>query len=73
MRFSSRRPNHGINILAVCAWGEGSQAVIRLVPDDTVRVMDALRARRHETRGTATALVIFATANNDRAMVALNA
>lgn len=102
----------GINILAVCAWVEGPQAVIRLVTDDTVRVMDALKALRYETRETevlvteaahkpgilrriteklahadidihhlyataplsqATALVIFATANNDRAMVLLNA
>lgn len=101
----------GINILAVCAWVEGPQAVIRLVTDDTVRVMDALKARRYATREAdvlvteaahkpgilrhiterlaqadidihhlyatapliqATALVIFATANNDRAMVALN-
>ena len=102
----------GINILAVCAWVEGSQAVIRLVTDDSVRIIDALKARHYETRETdvlvteaahkpgilrriteklaqadidihhlyataplnqATALVIFATANNDRAMVLLNA
>jgi hypothetical protein len=40
----------GINILAVCAWVEGDQAVTRLVTDDSVRVMDALRARRYDVR-----------------------
>ncbi len=102
----------GINILAVCAWVEGAQAVIRLVTDDSVRVMDALRARKYDAReadvlvtetphkpgmlrriteklaqgnidihhlyATATVaqdqcLVVFGTANNDRAMVLLNA
>jgi len=102
----------GVNILAVCAWVEGAEAVIRLVTDDNVRVADALRGRKYETRETdvlvtealhkpgmlhhitgkladadidihhlyATAtvmqersLIVFATANNDRAMVLLNA
>jgi hypothetical protein len=102
----------GVNILAVCTWVEGAQAVIRFVTDDSVRVMDALRTRRYEARqadvlmteaphkpgmlhriteklaqgeidihhlyATATTtqeqcLVIFASANNDRAMVLLNA
>lgn len=102
----------GINILAVCAWVEGTHAVIRLVTDDSVRVLDALRARKYEAReadvllteaphkpgmlrrmtetlaqgdidihhlyATATmtqerSLVVFATTNNDRAMVLLNA
>jgi hypothetical protein len=101
----------GVNILAVCAWVEGAQAVIRVLTDDTLRVMDALRAHGYEPReldvlmteaahkpgmlhritstlaqeeidihhiyATATAaqdqcLVVFATANNDRAMVLLN-
>lgn len=101
----------GANILAVCAWVEGAQAVIRLVTDDSVRVLDALRARKYEAHeaevlvtetphkpgmlhhitaklaqsevdihhlyATATitqekCLVVFATANNDRAMVLLN-
>lgn len=101
--------DRGINILAVCAWVEGTQAVIRLVTDDSVRVLDALRARNYEADvlvteaphkpgmlrritdklaqghidihhlyATATmtqerSLVVFATANNDRAMVLLNA
>ena len=102
----------GINILAVSAWVEGDQAVIRLVTDDSVRVMDALRAHKydahekevlvtepshkpgmlhhitdklrqaeidmHHLYATASAtqgqcLVVFATANNDRAMLLLNA
>jgi hypothetical protein len=102
----------GVNILAVSAWVEGAQGIIRLVTDDSVRVMDALRARKYDAREAdvlvtepshkpgmlrhiteklahadidihhlyATAsttqgqcLVVFATANNDRAMVLLNA
>jgi hypothetical protein len=102
----------GINILAVCTWVEGAQAVVRLVTDDSVRAADALRARNFETRemdvlvmeaahkpgmlrriteklakdeldihhfyATAnmmqeTSFVVLATANNDRAMVRLNA
>lgn len=102
----------GINILAVSAWVEGAQAVIRLVTDDSVRVLDALRAQKYDAREAdvlvtepphkpgmlhrvteklaqadidihhlyATAstlqehcLLVFATANNDRAMVLLNA
>ena len=104
--------DRGVNILAVSAWVEGGQAVIRLVTDDSVRVMDALRAQQYDVRegdvlvsepshkpgmlhrlteklaqaeidihhvyATASAaqgqcLVVFATANNDRAMVLLNA
>jgi hypothetical protein len=102
----------GINILAVSAWVEGAQAVIRLVTEDSVRVVDALKAHKYDARegevlvtepshkpgmlhritetlaqaeidihhlyATASAtqgtcLVVFATANNDRAMVLLNA
>ena len=102
----------GINILAVSAWVEGAQAVIRLVTDESVRVMDALRSQKYDARegdvlvtepphkpgmlhriteklaqaqidihhlyATATSsqaqcMVVFSTANNDRAMVLLNA
>lgn len=101
----------GVNILAVSAWIEGPQAVIRLVTDDSVRVMDALRVHQYDARegdvlvsepshkpgmlhrlteklaqaeidihhlyATASAvqgqcLLVFSTANNDRAMVLLN-
>lgn len=104
----------GINIHAVCGWVEGAEAVIRLVTDDSVRVIDALKKTRtlyavreadvlvtetphkpgmlhrmteklaqegidlHHLYATASAsqaqcLVVFASANNDRAMVLLNA
>ena len=102
----------GVNILAVSAWVEGSRAVLHFVTDDSVRVVDTLRALRYDAREAdvlvteeqhkpgmlhriteklahgdidihhlyATAaiaqekcLLVFATANNDRAMVLLNA
>ena len=102
----------GVNILAVSAWVEDAQAVIRLVTDDSVRVMDMLRAHQYDARegdvlvtepphkpgmlhriteklahaeidihhlyATASTaqgqcLLVVATANNDRAMVLLNA
>lgn len=102
----------GVNLLAMCAWVEGAQAVIRLLTDDSVRVVDSLRPHKYDVRETdvlltemphkpgmlhrltetlaqgdidihhlyaaATGsqdrcLVVFATANNDRAMVLLNA
>lgn len=102
----------GINIMAVCAWVERDQAVIRLVTDETARTGDTLRARgydireadvvatevphkpgmlRHITERLADGdidihhmyatsgssqdrcLVVFATANNDGAIVRLNA
>jgi hypothetical protein len=102
----------GINILAVSAGVEGADAVIRIVTDDSVRVLDALRGQKYNAREAdvlvtepphkpgmlhrvteklaqadidihhlyATAgtmqkdcLLVFSTANNDRAMVLLNA
>ncbi|NIL97252.1 MAG: hypothetical protein GTO53_06655 [Planctomycetales bacterium] len=33
----------GLNILAMSAWVEGDEAVIRLVTDDTLRTMDVLQ------------------------------
>lgn len=111
-RMAKAIADRGVNILAVSAWVEGAQAVIHLVTDDSVRVMDTLRAHKYEARETdvlvteashkpgmlhrvttklaqgdidihhlyATAsttqercLVVFASANNDRAQVLLNA
>jgi hypothetical protein len=102
----------GIDILALTAWVEGEQVVMRLVTDDTARALDALTAQKYAVRqtdvvvtelphkpgmlrhitdrlaqdeidihhlyATATAaqdrcLAVFATANNDRALVRLNA
>ena len=40
----------GINILAVSAWVEGADAVIRIVTDDSVRVLDALRGQKYNAR-----------------------
>lgn len=37
----------GISILAIAAWTEGNNAVVRLVTDDNVRVLDALRDRHY--------------------------
>lgn len=101
----------GANILAVSAWVERDRAIVHMVTDDNVRVLDALRERDLDAREAdvllteaphkpgmlhhvterlakgeidihhlyATAsisqdscLVVFATANNDRAMVLLN-
>jgi len=39
-----------VNIIAVSLWVEGSQAVVHLVTDDNVRVMDILRAGNCEVR-----------------------
>lgn len=101
----------GVNILAVSAWVDHDQALIHLVTDENVRVVDALRGRGFEVReadvllteaphkpgmlhhlterlskdeidihhlyasaklSQDSSLVVFATANNDRAMVLLN-
>lgn len=111
-RLAKGIADKGINILAACAWVEGSQAVIRLLTDESVRVLDALKAQDYDARETdvlvselphkpgmlhrvarrlaqddidihhlyATApggeeacMVVFSTANNDRALVLLNA
>jgi hypothetical protein len=40
----------GINILAVCAWVEGEDAVMRMVTNDNLRVMDALREKQYSPR-----------------------
>ncbi len=102
----------GINVVAVSAWVEGAEVVIRLVTDENARAGDALKAQHYPAReadvivadllhkpgmlrhvtealaqegidihhlyatsaaGQDQALVVFATANNDRAIVRLNA
>ncbi|MDA1184915.1 MAG: hypothetical protein O2930_09755 [Acidobacteria bacterium] len=40
----------GVNILALTAWVEGAESVIRLLSDDDVRVADALRTRGYQVR-----------------------
>lgn len=109
-RLAKAIADKGVNILGVCAWVEGADAVIRLLTDDSVRVADALKAQYsvrqtdvlvaelphkpgvlhrvterlaqegidiHHLYAAATGgqdrgLVVFSTANNDRAMVLLN-
>ncbi|MBI2187616.1 MAG: hypothetical protein HYU37_10960 [Acidobacteria bacterium] len=110
-RLAKSIADKGANVLGVCAWVEGSDAVIRLLTDDSVRVADALKPQYsvrqtdvlvaelphkpgmlhrlterlaqeqidiHHLYAAASGsqdkcLVVFATANNDRAMVLLNA
>ena len=101
----------GFNLLAVSAWVEGADVVIRLVTDEAARAADTLRAQKCQVResdvivtdvphkpgmlrsiterlatseidihhlyatapaGQEHAMIVFATANNDRAMVVLN-
>lgn len=101
----------GFNIIAISAWVEGAEVVIRFITDEVPRALDTLQAHHHETRqkdvivcdvphkpgmlrniteklahdeidihhlyATSSsvqdrALVVFATANNDRALVLLN-
>ena len=38
----------GVNILAMSAWVEDAESVIRLVTDDTLRTMDVLRDNGYE-------------------------
>ncbi len=102
----------GINIVALTAWVEGDQVVMRLLADDAARAMDTLKAQHlpvrevdvvmmelphkpgmlrritdhlvadeidiHHLYATSVSeqdrcLVVLATANNDRAIVRLNA
>ena len=42
-KFSKLLAERGVNVLAMSAWVENAEAVIRLVTDDTLRTMDALR------------------------------
>lgn len=110
-RMAKSVADKGFNLLAVSAWVEGADAVIRLVTEDTVRVADTLKAQGYQVRegdvlvsdvphkpgmlrritdrlaeggidihhlyATASfvqdrSTVVFATANNDRALVLLN-
>jgi hypothetical protein len=37
----------GVDIVATCAWVEGPLAVVHLVTDDNLRVVDALRSKNY--------------------------
>jgi hypothetical protein len=42
-RLSKAVAEKGVNILAMSAWVEGEEAVVRLVTDDTLRTVEVLR------------------------------
>ena len=46
--FSKIVAERGVSILAMSAWVEDAEAVIRLVTDDTLRTLDVLRAHGYE-------------------------
>jgi hypothetical protein len=47
----------GLNILAMSAWVEGPEAVIRLVTDDTLRAVELLKAHGYDAQETDVVLV----------------
>jgi hypothetical protein len=47
----------GVGIVAVSAWVEGRDRVIRLAVDDELRAADALRAKNYEVREGAVVMV----------------
>jgi hypothetical protein len=47
----------GVNLLAVSAWIEDAEAVIRLVTDDTLRTMDVLRDNNYQPQEQSVVLV----------------
>lgn len=46
--FSKIVAERGVNLLAMSAWVEDAEAVVRLVTDDTLRTMDVLRDNGYE-------------------------
>ncbi len=55
--FSKIVAERGVNILAMSAWVEGAEAVIRLVTDDTLRTVDVLRENGYEPEERSVVLV----------------
>jgi hypothetical protein len=47
----------GVNVLAMSAWVEDEEAVIRLVTDDTLRTMDVLRDNEYKPQERSVVLV----------------
>ena len=47
----------GVNVLAVSAWAEDTEAVIRLVVDDALRTMDVLRDNDYKPQERSVVLV----------------
>jgi hypothetical protein len=56
-KLSKAVAERGVNILAVSAWVEDAEAVIRLVTDDTLRTMDVLRAHNYQPEERSVVLV----------------
>jgi hypothetical protein len=56
-KFAKVVAERGINVLAVSAWIEGAEAVVRLVTDDTLRTMDCLRDYGYEPQEQAVVLI----------------
>ena len=52
--------DRGVNILGLCGWVEGQDAVFRMVTDDNLRAADALRARNYSAREKDVVLVELA-------------
>jgi hypothetical protein len=57
-QFSKFVAERGVNILAMSAWTEGAEAVIRLVTDDTLRTMDVLQDNGYEPQERSVVLVV---------------
>ena len=49
-RMAKTVADKGVNLLAISAWVEGPHAVLRLVTEDNLRVMDVLRANGYDAR-----------------------
>jgi hypothetical protein len=56
-KFSKLLAERGVNVLAMSAWVENAEAVIRLVTDDTLRTSDALRDNGYHPQERSVVLV----------------
>ena len=56
-KFSKVVAERGVNVLAMSAWAEDAEAVIRLVTDDTLRTMDVLRNNGYNPQERSVVLV----------------
>ncbi|MEZ6070359.1 MAG: hypothetical protein R3C10_08775 [Pirellulales bacterium] len=56
-KFSKHVAERGVNVLAMNAWVEGEEAVVRLVTDDTLRTMDVLNENGFEPQERSVVLV----------------
>jgi hypothetical protein len=56
-KFSKLVAERGVNILAMSAWVEDAEAVVRLVTDDTLRTMEVLRNNGYKPQERSVVLV----------------